>query len=131
VSEWIFARSGSSLPGFGGTYFSPTFEDARRKRHADPQSFDKVLSETEQRLICLIGEGLTNEEIGRKARISPRTVQTHRHNILRKLNISGTLKLIAFAMQRGFTTRNPPLNPGRSGERDEHHDAGSHLVRPG
>jgi DNA-binding NarL/FixJ family response regulator len=113
----------------GGTYFSSTFEDARRARHADPQSFDKVLSETEQRILCLIGEGLTDEEIGRKVRISPRTVQTHRHNILRKLNISSTPKLIAFAMQRGFTTRNPPLNPGRCIEADDERDAESGLVR--
>lgn len=113
----------------GGTYFSSTFKEARRARHANPQSFDKVLSETEQRILCLIGEGLTDEEIGRTAQISPRTVQTHRHNILRKLNISGTPKLIAFAMQRGFTTRNPPLNPGRYVEGEDQPDAESGLVR--
>jgi len=104
----------------GGTYFSPTYENARRARHADPDSFDKILSESEQRILCLIGEGLADEEIGQKLRISPRTVQTHRHNILRKLRISGTPKLIAFAMRHGFTTRNPPLNPGRSANGDPH-----------
>ena len=97
----------------GGTYFSPTYESARRARHADPESFDKILSETEQRILCHIGEGLTDDEIGRKVGISPRTVQTHRHNILRKLKISGTPKLIAFAMRHGFTTQNPPVNPNR------------------
>ena len=33
----------------------------------------------------------------------PRTVQTHRSNILRKLNLKGTPKLIAFAVEHGFT----------------------------
>jgi DNA-binding NarL/FixJ family response regulator len=100
----------------GGTYFSTTFESARRARHADPQSFDKILSESEQRILCLIGEGLTDEEIGGKLRNSPRTVQTHRHNILRKLGVSSTPKLIAFAMRHGFTTQNPPLLPGRQAD---------------
>lgn len=97
----------------GGTYFSPTYETARRARHADPEAFDKILSESEQRILCHIAEGLTDEEIGQKVGISPRTVQTHRHNILHKLKISGTPKLIAFAMRHGFTTRNPPVNPIR------------------
>jgi DNA-binding NarL/FixJ family response regulator len=102
----------------GGTYFSPSYESARRARHADPQSFDKILSESEQRILCLIGEGLTDDEIGHKVGISPRTVQTHRHNLLRKLKISGTPKLIAFAMRHGFATRNPPLNSGRDVDAD-------------
>lgn len=97
----------------GGTYFSATFENARRARHADPLSFDKILSESEQRILCLIGEGLNDEEIGGRQGISPRTVQTHRHNILRKLRVSSTPKLIAFAMRHGFTRTNPPLVPGR------------------
>lgn len=88
----------------GMSYFSPAFEKARRALHANPHSFDKVLSESEQRILCLIGEGLADEEIGGILRISPRTVQTHRHNILRKLRIAGTPKLIAFAMRHGFTT---------------------------
>lgn len=113
----------------GGTYFSSTYENARRARHADPASFDKILSESEQRILCLIGEGLTDEEIGQKLRISPRTVQTHRHNILRKLNISGTPKLIAFAMQHGFTTQNPPVNPGRPA--NSNHQGGNERVSRG
>jgi DNA-binding NarL/FixJ family response regulator len=103
----------------GGTYFSRTYENARQARHADPHSFDKILSESEQRILCLIGEGLANQEIAEKLRISPRTVQTHRHNLLRKLRIQGTPKLIAFAMRHGFTTRHGPDNSNaavRTGE---------------
>ena len=96
----------------GGTYFSPTFESARRARHADPKSFDKVLSESEQRILCLIGEGQSDDEIALRFKISPRTAQTHRHNILWKLGIGSTPKLIAYAMRHGFTPGNPPLNSG-------------------
>jgi DNA-binding NarL/FixJ family response regulator len=98
----------------GGTYFSPTFEAARRARHADPKSFDKVLTESEQRILCVIGEGQTDDEIAQSFKISPRTAQTHRHNILWKLGIGSTPKLIAYAMRHGFTPRNPPLNSGRT-----------------
>lgn len=89
----------------GGTYFSRTYDEARLARQADPLSFDKVLSESEQRILCLIGEGKADEEIGQALQISPRTVQTHRHNILQKLKIAGTPKLIAFAVKHGFTMR--------------------------
>lgn len=98
----------------GGTYFSPAYEVARQARHADPRSFDKLLSAGEQRVLRLIAEGLTDEEIGELLRISPRTVRTHRHNILQKLGVAGTPKLIAFAMRHGFTTRNPPIGFGRA-----------------
>ena len=104
--ENVIAVVGEALRALaaGATYFSPAFENVRKARRADPHSFDKVLTESEQRILCLIGEGLADEEIGRQLEISPRTVQTHRHNILRKLRIAGTPKLIAFAMRHGFTT---------------------------
>jgi len=47
--------------------------------------------------------GLSDEEIGERLNLSPRTVQTHRSNILRKLDLKGTPKLIAFAVENGFT----------------------------
>jgi DNA-binding CsgD family transcriptional regulator len=41
----------------------------------------------------LIATGLTSKEIGDKLFISPRTVETHRHNILKKLNIPNAAQL--------------------------------------
>jgi len=62
-----------------------------------------VLSDWERAILSLIGQGLNDDEIGERLNLSPRTVQTHRSNILRKLDLKGTPKLIAFAVENGFT----------------------------
>ncbi|MGA2164837.1 MAG: LuxR C-terminal-related transcriptional regulator, partial [Solirubrobacteraceae bacterium] len=61
------------------------------------------LSDWERAILSLIGQGLNDDEIGERLNLSPRTVQTHRSNILRKLDLKGTPKLIAFAIEHGFT----------------------------
>lgn len=101
---------GLAAIGRGKTYFSPTYQDARRERRADTSSFEKVLSRTEQDVLALVGEGLTDQEIGRRMGIAPATAQTHRSKILQKLEIKGTPKLVAFAIQNGFT-RLPSRSP--------------------
>jgi LuxR family maltose regulon positive regulatory protein len=57
-----------------------------------PQSgslpFIEPLSEQEQRVLRLIGEGLTNPEIARELVVSLNTVKTHVKSIYRKLNLS-------------------------------------------
>ena len=47
-----------------------------------------VLSEKENIVFSLFGEGLTTEEIAEKLFLSPKTIQTHREAIKRKLNIN-------------------------------------------
>lgn len=56
------------------------------------------LSVTERRVLRLIADEKTSKEIARELFISPRTVDTHRNNISKKLNLSGTLALIKFAI---------------------------------
>jgi DNA-binding NarL/FixJ family response regulator len=87
----------------GRIYFSQAFQAARMARRVDPRSFIKILSDWERAILSLIGQGMSDDEIGVRLNLSPRTVQTHRSNILRKLNLKGTPKLIAFAVENGFT----------------------------
>jgi two-component system response regulator NreC len=87
----------------GRIYFSKTFKAAKLARRHNPISFTKVLSDRERAVLSLIGQGLNDEEIGERINVSFRTVQTHRSRILRKLDIKGTPKLIAFAIEHGFT----------------------------
>lgn len=87
----------------GRVYFSAAFQRAKIARRNDPRSFTKVLSEWERAILSLIGQGLSDEEIGERLQLSPRTVQTHRSHLLQKLKIKGTPKLIAFAIEHGFT----------------------------
>jgi DNA-binding NarL/FixJ family response regulator len=86
----------------GKTWFSPAYQAARAARQKNPRSIEKLLSETERHILSLIGQGLTDEEIGQRLAISSTTAQTHRSNILQKLNVNGTAKLVAYAIRHGF-----------------------------
>ncbi len=87
----------------GKTYYSPAFHNARIAMRTNANSFEKVLSVCEQEVLSLVGEGLNDQEIAARLGISPTTSQTHRSNILQKLNVKGTPKLIAYAISHGFT----------------------------
>lgn len=98
------AAVGEALKAFEGgkVYFSKTYRDLRYSMRADPYSFSKILSETEYKIMQLISSGLDDQEIGRLLNITHRTAQTHRSNILKKLGLKGTPKLMAFALKKGF-----------------------------
>ncbi len=99
----------------GRTYFSPAYEVARVARHLNTTSFEKVLSDAEQNVLSLVGEGLSDEEIGGRLGIAPTTAQTHRSKILQKLQIRGSAKLVAYALSNGFArlpSRSPFLQGG-------------------
>jgi two-component system response regulator NreC len=89
--------------GAGRAYYSTAFQQARIARRNDPRAFTKTLTEWERAILSLIGQGLNDEEIAARLNLSPRTVQTHRSNIMSALDIKGTPKLIAFAVEHGFT----------------------------
>ena len=57
------------------------------------------LTPAEQRILSLISEGLSSKEIGAELSIHYRTVENHRTNICRKLNIEGANALLRFAVQ--------------------------------
>ena len=97
--------------GQGHCYYSPAFMEAKMERHRDSNSYIKVLSNRERELLALMGQSLTDDEIGQKLGLSWKTVETHRGSILRKLGIPNTPKLIRFAIEMGLT----PLPAGRRG----------------
>jgi DNA-binding NarL/FixJ family response regulator len=60
------------------------------------------LTEREREVLILIGEGLTNRQIGERLGISPKTVARHRDNITHKLDLSSRAELTRYAIQRGL-----------------------------
>lgn len=60
------------------------------------------LTKREKEIINLIADGLTSQEIAEALYISPRTVETHRANLLQKLDIRNTAGLVRFAIENGF-----------------------------
>ena len=66
-----------------------------------PSPFDK-LSPREREIARLMIEGVPNRAIAADLHISPRTVDTHRSNILKKLGARSNANLVMLAVQHGF-----------------------------
>ena len=62
------------------------------------------LTTREREVLKLIAEGTSNKEIADLLFISVRTVENHRANIMRKLNIKSTANLIKYAIRKGYTS---------------------------
>ena len=60
------------------------------------------LSEREIEVLKYISGGNSNKETGEKLFISPRTVETHRRNILSKLDVKNTAEMIKYAYQNNL-----------------------------
>jgi DNA-binding NarL/FixJ family response regulator len=65
-----------------------------------------TLTEREREILHLASEGNSNSRIAELLYISPRTVETHRANLMRKLNLRTQAELIRYAIGRGIL----PLN---------------------
>lgn len=59
------------------------------------------LTSREQTILLQLASGKSNKEVARELDISPRTVETHRLNIKRKLGISSAAGLTRYAMEHG------------------------------
>jgi DNA-binding NarL/FixJ family response regulator len=65
-------------------------------------SDDAILTKREKEILILVADGLTNQQIAEKLFISARTVDTHRTNIMQKLNIHDVANLVRYAIDKGF-----------------------------
>ncbi len=90
----------------GKYYISPDLSDLLMKRNskaASPSS-DKdglhQLTPSESTILKLISQMKTSKEIAKSLGISIKTVQNHRNNICKKLDLSGTHALLKFAMEK-------------------------------
>ena len=99
----------------GKVYLSPKVAQVvvdthvRRAGPADPRSCVALekLSGREREVLQLIAEGKTNKEIAEVLYLSPKTVETHRAQLMNKLDIRTVADLTKFAIRQGLT----PLEP--------------------
>src|SRR5438270_1082967 len=91
-----------------GTYLSPPLAHLvlddyfRRAQGKNELSEIEILSNREREVLQLIAEGNSSAEIAQTMHISARTVDTHRHNIMKKLDIHSIAGLTKFAIRHGL-----------------------------
>lgn len=84
----------------GGKYFSAELMSLMlQPQGSSTERKAALLSMREVEVIKLLAEGLSSVEIGEKLSLSHRTVDTHRNNIIQKLELRNTAELISFAFK--------------------------------
>jgi DNA-binding NarL/FixJ family response regulator len=84
----------------GKTYLSFEAAQAMRKENASPNI--PLITRREKEILTLIAEGFTNPEIAEKLFVSASTVDSHRKNLLAKLNVKNTASLVKFAVDHSL-----------------------------
>jgi DNA-binding NarL/FixJ family response regulator len=91
----------------GGIYVSPQLElnkifNATGK--TPPEDPLETLSAREYQVFTLLVEGIRAKEIAARLELSPKTVDTYRASLMRKLDIHDVAGLVKFAIQRDLTS---------------------------
>jgi DNA-binding NarL/FixJ family response regulator len=97
VRTVVHNRSGFVSPSFPPKLIAKLCAKAKR---IDRQ--EKELTPRERVVMQLIAEGKTHEEISKLLDVSVRTVDTHRHNLMQKLDIHDAVTLVRLAVKMGL-----------------------------
>ncbi len=87
----------------GGHYLSAALSQRLRRASAE----QPLLSPREGEILAALGRGESSKQIARALGLSVRTVETHRQNIKRKLNLEGQAELIKYAVEFSQRQRLP------------------------
>jgi DNA-binding NarL/FixJ family response regulator len=77
-------------------------EDYVRRVKGEPQDQSEPLTSREREVLKLIAEGNTNQEIADALTVSRKTVESHRANIMRKLDLHDVTELVKYALRKGL-----------------------------
>lgn len=91
----------------GRRYLSPPLSEQKIQEYSERISSSSLdpydaLTDREREVLHMLAEGQNRGEIAASLSISPRTFDTHRTNLMRKLNLNSQMDLVRFAMQRGL-----------------------------
>lgn len=91
----------------GKSFFSPQIsgmlqEDyVRQLKHRGVEDTYDLLTPREREVLQLLAEGKSNKDVANGLNLSLYTVETHRGNILQKLNLHSVPELILYAVRKG------------------------------
>jgi DNA-binding NarL/FixJ family response regulator len=89
-------------PGISGKLIEQYLEGKRLSKSDLPL---EIITRRERQILKLIGEGHKNKEIADYLCISVKTVEKHRANLMKKLDLHSASALTAFAMEKGLITK--------------------------
>jgi len=69
-----------------------------RVSYDESNDLNVSITKREEEILKLIAQGLTNNEISEKLGLSVRTVESHRYNLIKKLNLKNASQLVKFAV---------------------------------
>lgn len=100
----------------GHLYLSPPFSDRAIEAYQQKAAQAAVdpyesLTAREREVLHLAAEGLTNAEVADRLGISPRTAETHRAHVTRKLGLRRQLDLVRYALRRGILSLDDDAGP--------------------
>jgi DNA-binding NarL/FixJ family response regulator len=96
----------------GRRHFSPPLTEQAIESYADraaetPVDPYQMLTFREREVLQLTAEGCSSVQIGQRLHISPRTAESHRANLMRKLAVRNQKELIRYAVRRGLLPGHP------------------------
>jgi len=91
----------------GKTFVAPVVahcvvEATRKRGSGDGGSPFSSLTDRELEVLKLIADGLSSKEIGQELGVSYKTIETHRANLMLKLNVKKVSRLVRVAIQEGL-----------------------------
>jgi len=92
----------------GKSFFSPAVSKVllddyvRKLRRSGAEDAYDLLTPREREILQLVAEGKSNKDVANLLNLSVYTVETHRSNIMEKLNLKGIPELILFAVRKGI-----------------------------
>ena len=95
----------------GMFYISPAVSDKVIKGYvsgAKPNpagSSMETLTQRERQLLKLIAEGYKNRQIAECLHLSIKTVENHRNNLMKKLDLHNSAEVTAYAIEKGLVNR--------------------------
>lgn len=98
-------RNGIHAVANGGTYFGPSISNMLRSVVANPSvtsNSHDFLTPRERQILQLVAESHSTKEIATKLDISVKTVDNHRTNLMRKLDLHNVASVTRYAMQIGL-----------------------------
>jgi DNA-binding NarL/FixJ family response regulator len=92
----------------GGQYLTPLIRRESIDNKRDKRDPLALLSKREYEVFSFLVDGIRPKDIAKMLEISPKTVDTYRANIMRKLEVDGIAGLVRFAIQRNLQTTSAP-----------------------